>query len=114
MLRFKRFVPFAILLVAAVVALLVPQGRAHAETRFPGPHEAAALLPKAGACEITPTAQGSIPTTETAGPMLSCSVATIWSVWDMIDEECGGTGMASFTCNADGSLRTLALICLPW
>lgn len=94
MLRSNRFVPFVVLLAAAVVAVLVPQGHGQAATHFSDTPEATALLPEVGTCEIALTAEGSISTTETAGAMLSCSEETIWSIWDMIDEECDGSGYA--------------------
>ena len=110
MLRLKRFVPLSILLVAAVVAVIVPQGRAHAATHFSHTHEATALPPEAVGCEITLTSRGSV--SATSGPMLSCSAETIWSVWDMIDEHCDGSGYAFFSCDEDGGLAELALLCL--
>lgn len=113
MLRFKRFAPLAFLLVAAVVAVLAVQTPVHAETHFSDAPEATLPTVETGVCEVGLGATETIRTTKTSESLLSCSEDTIWSVWDMIDEECDGKGAASFRCNSDGSLRALVLACLP-
>ncbi len=113
MLRFKRFVPLAILLVAAVVAVLAPQAPVHAEMHFSDAPEATLPTVETGVCEAGLGATETIRTTKTSASLLSCSAETIWEVWDAIDEDCGGTGYAIFRCNEDGSLRWLLLMCLP-
>lgn len=114
MAGFRRFVPFAFLLFAALLSVLVPHGQAQAESLTAAAPEATLPLPEADACEVGPGATESVSTTETSAPMLSCSVETILSVWNQIDTDCDGTGYAYFTCNEDGSLRMLLLICLPY
>ncbi len=116
MLRSKRFVPLAFLLVAAVVAVLVPQGRAHAETRAPvilGPTlHAATPEPSVERCLVTSAAPDSGATLAANAESRNCSAIAILFVWYLLDEVCGPLGgTASFSCQDDGGPDDLHIDC---
>lgn len=123
MLRLKRFVPLAILLVAAVVAVLVPQGRAHAETRASMILEptlrAATPEPSVERCLVTSSAPDSGATLAANAESRNCSAIAILFVWYLLDEsygicwtKCAGPGgTASFSCQDDGGPDDLHIDC---
>lgn len=105
--------PFAVILIAVVVAAFVPQGPGNAATHIAETYDVPAFLLEAVDCQVAPLALGAAFSGKKPTSMLPCDEQVIGRVIEIIDEDCDGAGYGRITCNDDGTVESLHVTCLP-